>query len=110
LLFLAPPRFRISYGYLCSFHVQADDATWTVTAHGPVSLQHQTLPGSAGSEDGELVAVEPNEPLALDVQLLVGRRLQQRGNSGIAARATSTEAIPGHLTSNRAGLAGCPRT
>ena len=78
LLFLAPPRFRIAHGYVCSFHVQADDDTWTVTAHGPVSLEHRALPDDAVGLGGvEPVAVEPNEPLALDVQLLVGHRLQR---------------------------------
>jgi hypothetical protein len=84
LLFLAPPKFRITYGYVCSFHVQADDAAWTVTAHGPVDLQHRALPrpGAAGLVEGvEPVAVEPNEPLALDVQLLVGHRLQRHATS-----------------------------
>ncbi|WP_133252095.1 hypothetical protein [Actinomycetospora cinnamomea] len=85
LLFLAPPRFRIAYGYVCSFHVQADDDAWTVTAHGPVSLQNRALPGAGRAagivEGGEPVAVEPNEPLALDVQLLVGHRLERYATS-----------------------------
>lgn len=81
LLFLAPPRFKISRGHVFSFHVQAEDAAWTVTAHGPVDLQHHALPQSspaAGAESPRPFAVDPNEPLALDIQLLIGDRLQRR--------------------------------
>jgi hypothetical protein len=77
LLFLAPPRFKIVRGHVFSFHVQADDATWTVTAHGPVDLQHRALPqpsGAAGPESPRPLAVDPNDPLVLDIQLLVGGR------------------------------------
>jgi hypothetical protein len=85
LLFLAPPQLRIAHGNICSFHVQADDATWTVTAHGPVDLQHGTLPqvsGAVGLERTPPVVVPLNEPLALDIQLLVGHRLHRQGRLG----------------------------
>ena len=80
LLFLCPPRFKIAHGQVFSFHVQGDDAAWSVMAHGPVDLPHQTLPRpsrAVGVEITPPVAVAPNEPLALDIQLLVGHRLQR---------------------------------
>jgi len=84
LLFLAPPRFKIARGHVFSFHVQADDAVWTVTAHGPVDLQRRALPrpnGAAGFANPRPLTVDPNEPLALDIQLLVGHRLQRHTHS-----------------------------
>jgi len=79
LFFLAPPRFKIAHGHVFSFHVQADDAAWTVMAHGPVNLLNGTLPrlGGPGSDRSRSVGIDPDEPLVLDVQLLVGRRLQR---------------------------------
>ena len=80
LLFLAPPRFKIARAQVFSFHFQADDGAWSVMAHGPVDLQDRTPPrasGGAGAERPRSLTVAPNEPLALDIQLLVGHRLRR---------------------------------
>ncbi|MDD7942957.1 hypothetical protein PHK61_31580 [Actinomycetospora lutea] len=79
LLFPAPPRFKIAHGHVFSFHVQADDAAWTVMAHGPVNLRHARPPEPSRTvlDNPRPVQVDPDEPLALEIQLLVGRRLQQ---------------------------------
>ncbi|PVZ09362.1 hypothetical protein [Actinomycetospora cinnamomea] len=84
LLFLAPPRLKIAQGHVFSFHVEADDAVWTVTAHGPVALQRPGPPqprGRAGCRDTESFAVDPNEPLVLEIKLIVGHRIQRQAGS-----------------------------
>ena len=89
LLFLAPPQFKIAHAQVFSFHFQADDAAWTVTAHGPVDLQDPTASrpdAAADSERPRPFPIDPNEPLVLKIQLLVEHRHRRQTPTRWAAQ------------------------